>query len=176
MSAVKLCARTGWIAVILAGLIVVSSPAMASTPQPGCGDDEVGDIGDVTPVVVLENQSSTYDYTHCFTGGNTAGWNHTETPGPSHGTLTIVGSVVTYTPNASYTGPDSYFLSTPTIANPSGTLGGDGALHDACGCNITAHFNVQAPAVATPIPGTWDLFLMVMLLLGMGFYRLRAWR
>jgi hypothetical protein len=165
--------------VVPAVLIAFSLPAMATTPVAGCGDDNIGDIGDMNPVVVTENQSSSYDFTHCFVGGNTTGWLHTESPAPAHGTLTINGSVVTYTPNPGYTGSDYYCLSCANAGNPSGnplgSLAEDGALHDACGCNISAHFNVQTPAVATPALGTWGLFLIALLLLAMSLYRLRAW-
>src|SRR5579863_6767950 len=86
------------ITIALAASTVFSSVALAITP--GCGEDGLGDIGVAAPIAVPNNQSHTYDYTNCFgNGGDTAGWNHTQSPGPAHGTLQIVGSVVTYTPN-----------------------------------------------------------------------------
>jgi hypothetical protein len=166
----KLYAKIAWIIVVLAAQIVFSSRAMASAP--GCGDDSDGDIGTPTPITVPNNQSSSYNFTHCFgNGGNTAGWNHTQSPAPAHGTLQIAGTVVTYTPNAGYIGPDSYCLS----CLPGGNLAADGAEFDACTCNLTAAFNVVAPVAApAPVPalGTWAMFLMGLLLAAASLYRL----
>jgi hypothetical protein len=167
----KIRANMAWIIVVLTAQVVFSSRAMAWTA--GCGDDNDGDIGTPTPITVQNNQSSSYDFTHCFTGGNTAGWNHTESPAPAHGTLQITGSVVTYTPNPGYIGPDFYCLS----CSPEGTLAGDGAEFDACGCNLTAAFNVVAPVAPpppAPVPtlGTWAMFLTGLLLAAISLYRL----
>lgn len=169
----KVCTKIGLMVVIVAVQIVFSSPAMAVTGAAGCGDDTDGDIGILPhPITVQENQPSSYDFTHCFTGGNTADWNKTQSPAPAHGTLAIVGSVVTYTPNPGYTGPDSYCLS----CSPRGTLAGDGAEFDACTCNLTANFMVVAPTapVGTPALGTWAMFIMALLLVAASLYRLRA--
>jgi hypothetical protein len=96
--------------------IVFSSPAMASTAA-GCGDDTDGDIGILPhPITVQEN--------------------HTQSPAPAHGTLAIVGAVVTYTPNPGYVGPDSCCLSCNGYGDIGGT-GGDGAQFAACTCNLT---------------------------------------
>lgn len=144
---------------------------MASAP--GCGDDGNGDIGILpNPITVQNNQTSSYNFTHCFgNGGDTAGWNHTESPGPAHGTLQIAGSVVTYTPDPGYVGPDFDCLS----CLPHETLAGDGAEYDACTCNLTANFQVVAPAsapVATPTLGTWAMLLTALLLVAVGLYTL----
>lgn len=168
----KLSQKLGMIIAALAVPIVFSSPAMA-VGAAGCGDDTDGDIGILPhPLVVQNNQSSSYDFTHCFTNGNTAGWNHTQSPAPLHGTLQINGSVVTYTPNPGYVGTDSYCLS----CNGDGRIGGDGAQFDACSCNLTANFSVVAPPVAavpTPALGTWAMLLMGLLLAAASLYRLR---
>lgn len=169
----KACTKIGLMVVIIAVQIVFSSPVMAFTGASGCGDDSNGDIGiDSHPITVQENQSSSYDFTHCFTGGVTTGWNQTQSPAPAHGTLAIVGSVVTYTPNTGYTGPDSYCLS----CSPTGSLAGDGAQFDACSCNLTANFLVVAPTapVGTPALGTWAMLLMALLLVAASLYRLRT--
>jgi hypothetical protein len=166
MSGFNFRARIGLMAAALAASTIFSSVAMAAA---GCGDDGVGDIGDVTPIALPNNQSFSYDFTHCFgNGGDTAGWNHTQSPAPAHGTLQIVGSVVKYTPNPGYVGPDFYCLS----CLPGFTIGADGAMFDACSCNLTATFQVDPPVIATPALSTWALTLLVLMLVAMSLYRL----
>ena len=91
----------------------------------GCGDDLYGDIGVFTPIAITGGNSYTYDFKNCFVGGDASGWNHHITAGPAHGTLQIVGTQVTYTANAGYTGPDFWAISDGTYRD----VGGDGAVH-----------------------------------------------
>jgi hypothetical protein len=156
---------------LLFGCLLFSSRAMA---VPGCGDDGVGDIGTPTPISVTAGTPFAFNYSACFTGGNTTGWNHTIAVAPAHGTLTIVGSLVTYTPNAGFVGADFWQISPLSLAL-------DGALNDACSCNLTGTFSITAPpptsAIAAPAMSEWGFLSLTLLLAGMGYFTLKhQWR
>jgi hypothetical protein len=142
-----------------------SARAVATT---GCGSDGVGDIG---PITVSAGTSYAYNYQNCFSPlGDTTGWNHTISTAPLHGTLTIVGSTVTYTAASGYVGTDFWEISAPTIEN-------DGAEFGVCGCNLTGTFNVVAPppatAVGTPTLGEWAFITLGLLVGTIGYFALR---
>jgi hypothetical protein len=158
--------------VVFFACLGLSSRAMASAP--GCGNDGVGDIGTAangsvtvsTRIQITAGSSYTYNYVSCFVDGNPGGWNHTITTAPQHGTLSILGTQVTYAASTGYVGTDYWAIS----QGEYGTVGADGAgAQDACDCNLTGSFNVVAPTAA-PTVGQWEMTFLAVLLAGTGWY------
>jgi hypothetical protein len=83
---------------------------------------------------------------------------------PTHGSLTISGTSLTYTPTSGYTGPDTFTYRAQGVDNNGSTRLNSG--------DVTVHVTVSAGgttgAVATPALGTWMMMLLCvgMLLLG----------
>jgi hypothetical protein len=83
---------------------------------------------------------------------------------PTHGTLTVSGNTLTYTPTSGYTGPDTFTYRAQGVDNNGTTRLNSG--------DVTVHVTVSAGgtpgAVGTPALGTWMMLLLCggMLLLG----------
>jgi hypothetical protein len=79
--------------------------------------------------------------------------------GPSHGTLTVSGTTIRYTPTAGYTGPDTFSYQALGV-NTDGLTALDSG-------NVTVQVTVSAAPVATasvPALGTWGMALLCVLL------------
>jgi len=79
---------------------------------------------------------------------------------PSHGTLTLVGGVLTYTPAAGYSGTDSFTFEVRGVNSD-----GNAALSSGM---VTAQVTVGAHPATVPALGPWGLLLLCLTLLGFG--------
>ena len=85
---------------------------------------------------------------------------------PSHGTLSVSGSTIQYTPAPNFAGSDTFTYQAHGIDDD-----GTSALNSG---DVTVQVTVSGPLVVpTPALGQWSMILLGMLLVGFGCFALR---